>query len=139
MPEACVPAFTELCISILEPVRAKFGILLVTSGFRSPQSNADTHGQSNSEHIATETKCAADFYSVDVSALQIFDWMRMNATLPYHQLILEHGKTGDVVHVSMNKQMPGIRSVLEGATHNSEDYTKIAHADYDPNPGTVTT
>jgi len=45
--------------------------------------------------------------------------MRNNPYLPFHQLILEHGKDGSsIIHVSINKMMPGIRSVLEGSEHN---------------------
>jgi hypothetical protein len=59
--------------------------------------------------------------------------MRNNPVLPFHQLILEHGANGSsVVHVSLNRRMPGVRSVLEGFVHNQEPYTKVDHVDYAP-------
>src|SRR5271154_2951774 len=136
IPEACLPVLTELCTEVLEPVREQFGALVITSGYRPPEANAEAHGQPNSEHIYTPAWCAADFYAVSTVGMlerTIFDWMRMNSRLPYHQLILEHDANGSsVVHVSMNKRMPGVRSVLEGATHNAEPYVKIDHVPYIP-------
>lgn len=133
IPEPCIPVLTELCTLVLEFVREKFGPLVITSGYRSPEANAEAHGQSNSEHIYDPAWAAADFYSPTVAARDIFDWMRNDPTLPYHQLILEHGANGSsVVHVSLNRRMEGVRSVLEGATHNAEPYVKVDHVAYDP-------
>jgi len=135
IPAVCVAAFVTLARHILEPVRAKFNCpLVITSGYRSPKANAAAHGQPNSEHIATPTICACDFYPLPpspglVTAQDVFDWMRNSPGLPYHQLILEHGVNASVVHVSFNASKYGVRIVLVGATHNSEPYTK---ADYVP-------
>jgi len=123
---------TELCQTVLDVVREQFGELTITSGYRPPAANAEAHGQPNSEHIYTSRKCAADFMaSGEPIQRNVFDWMRENPTLPYHQLILEHGANGSsVVHVSINLDMPGVRSVLEGATHNASPYVKIDHVAY---------
>lgn len=137
VPEDCIPIFTELCAKILEPIRTTFEKrLVITSGYRSPEQNAEAHGQVNSEHIATPLHCACDFYLEEVSSRFIFDWLRNSPSLPYHQLILEHSAFGaSVIHISINKTMPGVRSVLEGATHNTEPYR---HATFIPfNPGTA--
>jgi hypothetical protein len=130
---ACLPVLTNLCQSVLEPIRAQFGPLLVTSGYRPPLANAEAHGQPNSEHIYTPAWAAADFAPpAGVSPRSVFDWCRKNPSLPYHQLILEHGQVSTVIHVSINLRMPGVRSVLEGATHNAVPYIKIEHVDYAP-------
>jgi zinc D-Ala-D-Ala carboxypeptidase len=137
MPDECVPIFTELCLTILELVRAQFGQpLVITSGYRSPQDNAAAHGVSNSEHMATPTQCAADWRFPGVNNMRpAFDWMRLNPSLPFHQLILEHdAQGGTIIHVSINELLPGVRSVLEGATHNAEPYVKVDHVDYIPPP-----
>jgi zinc D-Ala-D-Ala carboxypeptidase len=132
IPPACIPVLTDLCEQVLEPVRAQFGPLKITSGYRPPEANAEAHGQPNSEHIFTVAWCAADFFSPTVPSQQIFDWMRNSSVLPYHQLILETGQNGSaVIHVSVNNRMPGARSVLIGATHNAEPYTKVAHVDFE--------
>jgi len=132
VPAQCIPTFAELAKTILEPVRAYVDSpLIITSGYRSPEANVEAHGQPNSEHVATENYCAADFYSSLIPARTIFDFMRENSMLPFHQLILEHGANGSsIVHVSYNRLKPGVRSVLEGATHNSEPYIKCDYVPY---------
>jgi zinc D-Ala-D-Ala carboxypeptidase len=134
IPDACLPVLTDLCTLVLEPVRERFGELKVTSGYRPPLANAEAHGQPNSEHIYSPAWCACDFLAVGEPIQRtVFDWMRENPSLPYHQLILEHSANGSsIVHVSMNKQKPGVRSVLEGATHNAEPYVKVDHVEYAP-------
>jgi len=135
VPAVAIPTYAYLCENVLEPVRREFGSLGITSGYRSSESNAKAHGQPNSEHIATADYCAADFYFIAMpgQARMIFDWMRNNPMLPFHQLILEHSAKGSsVIHVSYNRTKPGIRSVLEGATHNAQPYVKVDYVAYNP-------
>lgn len=106
---------------------------MLTSGYRDAQANLEAHGQPNSEHVATADCCAADFYPADGKTRALFDWMRQSSSLPFHQLILEHGANGSsVIHVSWNRTKPGVRSVLEGTTHNSQPYTKVDYVAYQP-------
>ena len=140
IPDDLIPIFTELAEKILEPVRVEFNSEIdILSGYRSPKENAEAHGQPNSEHMATGTMCACDFKIRKVGQRFCFDWMRTNPTLPYHQLILENSADGSsIIHVSINKMMPGIRSVLTGATHNTAPYQKVDHVAYaPPSSGTV--
>jgi zinc D-Ala-D-Ala carboxypeptidase len=132
IPAVAIPTFAVLATQILEPVRAFLQEpLLITSGYRSPEANVAAHGQPNSEHVATADYCAADFYCGLVPARTIFDYMRNNSMIPFHQLILEHGANGSsIVHVSYNRLKVGVRSVLEGATHNSEPYIKCDYVAY---------
>lgn len=135
IPAQCVPIFMRLCSEILEPARTfAGGTWQITSGYRDPAANAAAHGQPNSEHMATEHWCAADGLPTSgKSVRETFDWMRNNPALPFHQLILEHSANGSsVIHVSINDQKPGIRSVLEGATHNAEPYAKVDYVAYNP-------
>jgi hypothetical protein len=134
IPPACIGIFTELAEKVLEPVRAEFNQEIdITSGYRSQQENAEAHGQPNSEHMATTFMCACDFKVKGLGQRFVFDWMRNNPSLPYHQLILEaSGDGSSVIHVSMNKMMPGVRSVLTGATHNAAPYTKVDYVAYVP-------
>lgn len=132
IPDECLPILQRLCKEIMEPVRDKFGMLLITSGYRSPNANILAHGQPSSEHVYTSEICAADFYSPDVPARTIFDWMRGPecASLPFHQLIYEtDARGGAIIHVSMNKNI-GTRSVLSGSTHNNEKYISVDHVAY---------
>jgi hypothetical protein len=134
IPDACIGIFTELAEKILEPVRAEFNqAIVITSGYRSEKENEAAHGQPNSEHMATTYSCACDFYSERIGQRFVFDWMRLNPSLPFHQLIFEHGaNNSSIVHVSINKMMPGVRSVLEGSEHNASPYVKIDHVAYVP-------
>lgn len=135
MPEDCIPIFTVLCAGILEPVRAQFGPVDSTSGYRSVESNAAAHGQPNSEHMATPDYCADDFKIVSLNGdmRPVFDWMRNNPKLPFHQLILEHEDNGHtIIHVSINKLKPGLRSCKEGHTNNRTPYVDVECVPFEP-------
>lgn len=71
-----IAALRHLCLTILEPVRAKFGPVRITSGFR-----IFTPG---SQHARGE---AADFEVKGVANVIVARWIR--DTLPFDQLILE--------------------------------------------------
>lgn len=133
IPATCVPVFAILCCEILEPVREYLeAAIYISSGYRSPEENTQVHGQPNSEHMATADWCAVDFFCPQVH--KVFDWLRNNQTLPYHQLILEKGKLGYVIHVSFNRLKPGVRSVLTGATNNSQPYQTVSSVPFNPTP-----
>jgi peptidase M15-like protein len=126
MPEESVPAFTFLCVNILEPTRRQFGQpMKVTSGHRTPEGNADAHGNAHSEHVSTANWCAADWEIPGWADLRgVFDWIRLNSGLPFHIVTLEHQVGGaDVIHISWNADADrAARVAKEGATHNSTGY-----------------
>lgn len=132
IPAWCIPAYAVLCEKILEPVHEQFGKMWITSGYRSPMDNDAAHGQPNSEHMATADWCAADFFCAQVA--KAFDYMRNSPTLPYHQLLLEKGKVGSIIHVSWNRLKPGTRSVLTGTTHNSQPPVPATYVAFNPIP-----
>lgn len=133
MPAACVPTFAVLCVEILEPIREHLQTAIyITSGYRSLEENEAVHGQPNSEHMATADYCAVDFFCPKVQ--EVFAWLTQNPILPYHQLILEKGRLGYVIHISYNRLKPGVRSVLSGATENSEPYEQVQHVAFNPAP-----
>lgn len=131
IPENCIDVFEFLCQNILEPVRFfTRKPIIITSGYRTPESNAAAHGVPDSEHIATPEKCAADFlvdttFGMFMSARVAFDWIRKNSVLPFHQCILEHQRNAPtIVHISYNATTLPERIALEGATHNASAYMK---------------
>ena len=132
IPPEASPVLEVLCAEVLEPTREFAGTaLLITSGHRPPEANTAAHGQPNSEHMYTADHCACDFYQSVRPMRELFDWMRQNPKLPFHQLILEHSANGSsVIHVSVNRSMPGVRSVLEGSTHNASPYIQVDHVAY---------
>jgi zinc D-Ala-D-Ala carboxypeptidase len=124
MPPECIPVFLALCEKLLEPLRVHYNEpIIVTSGYRPPEANAEAHGVKNSQHIATAIYCAADWYlaSLRSDMRPCFDVIRSNSQLEYDQLILEHGSNGDIIHSSWSRAF-NRREALEGATQNQSAY-----------------
>jgi hypothetical protein len=69
---------------VLQPVRDKFGVINVTSGFRSPLVNSAVGGSATSDHVHGR---AADIQCEDMAA--VFNYIRKK--LPFKQLIWEFG------------------------------------------------
>ena len=69
---------------VLQPVRDKFGVINVTSGYRSPAVNSAVGGSATSDHVHGR---AADIQCGDMAA--VFKYIRKN--LPFKQLIWEFG------------------------------------------------
>lgn len=122
MPEECVFPYTALCVEFLEPVRAQFGPIIITSGYRSPEANVEAHGVKNSQHEATADYCAADWYVKDMQDLTpVFNWIRNNPRLQWDQLILEEGGLRSyIIHTSWSKTPR--RMALVGETQNRSAY-----------------
>lgn len=56
-----------LCLFILEPLRAEFGPLIITSGYRNAELNQAVGGSSTSQHCSGE---AADIYLPKASSME---------------------------------------------------------------------
>jgi len=80
----------ELCQKLLQPVREKFGPVIVTSGYRSPELCAKIGSSLDSQHAKAE---AADFEVMGTDNAELADWIYKN--LDYDQLILEYYKVGE--------------------------------------------
>jgi zinc D-Ala-D-Ala carboxypeptidase len=70
--------------NILQPLRDKFGPVIVTSAYRSPEVNKAVGGSTTSHHCFG---FAADFEVLSVDNLEMSEYIRDN--LKYTQLILE--------------------------------------------------
>jgi hypothetical protein len=55
VPAAAVPALRRLVREVLEPMRTKFGVCTVWSGFRTDAKNAQVGGAANSQHLYHRT------------------------------------------------------------------------------------
>jgi uncharacterized protein YcbK (DUF882 family) len=55
VPASSIPALRELCVNMLEPLRAKYGRCHVNSGYRTRPYNASIGGARYSQHIYTDT------------------------------------------------------------------------------------
>ena len=69
---------------VLQPARNKFGVINVTSGYRSPEVNSAVGGSATSDHLYGR---AADIQCEDMAA--VFNYIRKY--LPFKQLIWEFG------------------------------------------------
>ena len=69
---------------VLQPARNKFGVINVTSGYRSPGVNSAVGGSATSDHVHGR---AADIQCEDMAT--VFKYIRKN--LPFKQLIWEFG------------------------------------------------
>lgn len=88
----------QLCVNVLEPVRRRFGVTRISSGFRSPELNSAVGGVAGSQHLLGET---ADIHISNAEAgTRIFDYIRRN--LDFDQLLFEHRMTNGCrwLHVS---------------------------------------
>lgn len=89
-PDA-VARLVALCLNVLEPLRRRFGVIRITSGYRSPDVNRLVGGAPTSQHMRGE---AADIHigSMEVGQ-KMFDFIRQRTD--FDQLLFEHNrKTG---------------------------------------------
>lgn len=114
-----INSLTQLCINILEPLRALVGKSVnVQSGFRNPTVNSLVGGSATSQHMKGE---ATDINVEGMTPAALFDLIR-NSTLPYDQLIDEFSSW---VHVSY-KANPRHQAMLARKDgQNRTVYTRV--------------
>jgi uncharacterized protein YcbK (DUF882 family) len=98
--------------NILQPIRDKFGVVIVNSGYRSPQLNTAIGGSKTSDHVLG---LAADIEVPDLSNYMLAKWCEQN--LKFKQLILEFYTPGDTnsgwVHISYGSKQQVLTAVKE--------------------------
>lgn len=87
----------RLAINILQPIRDKFGVVRISSGFRSTELNKKIRGSAkNSQHMKGQ---AADIANVKGTTLKdVFKYIKDN--LDYDQLLYEIAGNVIWIHVS---------------------------------------
>tara|TARA_B100000424_G_scaffold755_1_gene632 strand:- start:409 stop:876 length:468 start_codon:yes stop_codon:yes gene_type:complete len=113
----------ELFKNVIQPVREKFGVTIITSGYRSPELNAKIGGSSRSQHCKGE---AVDIECLKATTEEVSRYIHDN--LDFDQLILEFYTPGDPnsgwTHVSYKKEN-NRKSVLTASKINGKTvYTK---------------
>ena len=114
----------KLFANVVQPIREKFGITLITSGYRSPDLNAKIGGSSKSQHCKGQ---AVDLECLKESNADVAMWIENN--LDFDQLILEFYTPGEPssgwIHVSYNEDGKNRKSVLTASKINGKVvYTK---------------
>jgi len=110
-------ALRALCVHVLEPIRERFGPVMVTSGYRCVALNRSMGGAPNSQHMDGE---AADIEVPGMSNADLARWIEKH--LEYDQLILECYKPGipssGWVHVSFKAHEPNRKQELTATVVN---------------------
>ena len=92
--QASIDNLRNLCLEVLEPLRAALGSVTISSGFRCLKLNQSLGSKDNSQHI---TGNAADIEVAGRTLREVVDWI--HAHTAYDQVILEFPPDG-WVHVS---------------------------------------
>jgi len=107
----------KLFANVVQPIREKFGITIITSGYRSPDLNAKIGGSSKSQHCKGQ---AVDLECLKESNADVAMWIENN--LDFDQLILEFYTPGEPssgwIHVSYNEDGKNRKSVLTASKIN---------------------
>ena len=91
-----------LCTMVLEPLRLRFGRIIIASGYRSTALTKAIRGAHNSQHLLGE---AADIHvASEAEGRRYFDYIRHH--LPFDQLLFEHAMRNGCcwLHVSYRRQ-----------------------------------
>ncbi len=85
-PEWAKSALRSLAVDLLEPIRLRWGPVVVSSGYRAPAANASANGAPTSQHMRGE---AADIRTPEADLVAVWEWVAWRSGLPFGQAIYE--------------------------------------------------
>lgn len=91
-----------VCATLLEPIRDRFGPVVIHSGYRCAALNGAIGGSATSQHMLCE---ACDFHVAGHTLEEVFWWIVKESKIPYGQVILE-GSTPSRptwIHISLGE------------------------------------
>jgi hypothetical protein len=120
--DAEVKALEALALTLLEPVRAKFGPVSIHSGYRNPAVNAAIGGSKSSQHMKGE---AADFHCTGATLETVMRWIVVESGLSYGQVILEGHTKGKPtwIHLSLGAPYRLGSSCMQALTFDGKSYS----------------
>lgn len=119
---------TFLCMSILEPIRQHYKLPInVHDGYRDPAHNSRVGGKPNSYHLFSGGKSAVDFGIIGRTYREVFDWIRLQSSLPFDKIILETTESSvpAAIHIQVDRNNPPEREAFVGYTGDSHFYTLV--------------
>jgi hypothetical protein len=116
--QAYIHSLSDVCKILLEPVRAQFGPVVVTSGFRGKALNAAVGGAATSQHALGQ---AADIEVPGRTVDEVFNWIH-RSNLPFGQLIIENAGGKQWVHVSLGEPYRPIERCREALKFDGHEY-----------------
>ena len=119
-----IKAGTALANEILEPIRAKFGPVIIHSCFRGPALNEAVGGSKTSQHMKFE---AADFHCPNATLQEVFDWIRKESGLKWGQVILEGRQPNKPtwIHVSLGEPWRDRKLCRQAMVYNGSKYIDV--------------
>lgn len=107
----------DLCVNILEPIREKFGTVIIHSGFRCPEYNKLIGGSPTSQHMLGQ---AADFHIVsrcDIPTFKSdFEWIYKSSNIKFGQVIYE---LDSWIHISLGEPYREITKCREALVYEN--------------------
>ena len=108
---------------MLQPVRERFGVITVNSGYRSPALNSKIGGSKTSQHCFGQ---ACDFEQLGTPNAEVATWI--SKELDFDQLILEFYTKGKPnsgwVHCSFKKDGSNRRKIMTALRVNGKTQYK---------------
>ena len=115
-------ALKDVCGLLLEPIRAKFGPVRVTSGFRGTSVNKAVGGSPTSQHSKGE---AADIQIAGVPSETIARWIATESGIKFGQCILEQPPGKEWVHISLGAPYRAKEKSMQVLRFDGKNYTPL--------------